>query len=232
MEAERGPLLRVHWTLLRPTQGAIGYVHMQTKRARYLELPDNDRAPFFEEQAIRVVLGPAGLMHVVDHHHWARAWHDMGIPEAPVRITDDFSALDGDSFLRALSNRGWMHPFDEHGREIRVAELPCSLAELPDDVFQSLAACLRTAGVFENPGELNAKFAWADFLRQRIRLRPSTVEGFALMLAEAFAASRRRDARDLPGYLSSRNINTNGHDYAKLSVRFQWPLFERERLKI
>jgi hypothetical protein len=78
------------------------------------------------------------------------------------------------------------------------------VGQLPDDVFQSLAAFIRTAGVFENPGEFNAKFAWADFFRQRISLRPSTVEGFAQMLAEAFTCCRLVEAKALPGFVRDR----------------------------
>lgn len=202
--------VHVPWELLRPTQGAVGYVQVQAKKASYLALPDEERVAFVREQAIKVVRGPSGKVHVIDHHHWARAWHDLGLPEAVVRIAEDFSGLDGDAFLQRMTERGWLHPFDEQGREFPVQNLPQSVAELPDDAFQSVAAFLRTAGVFENPGEFNAKFAWADFLRQRIELRAPTVEGFALMLAEAFAASRSPKAKQLPGFIS--DTDRGGHD--------------------
>ena len=41
------------------------------------------------------------------------------------------------------------------------------------------------------------------FFRQRVATRPATVEGFALMLADAFAASRLPEAKALPGYISA-----------------------------
>jgi hypothetical protein len=34
------------------------------------------------------------------------------------------------------------------------------------------------AGIFENPGEFNAKFAWADYLRRRVSGNSETIEGF------------------------------------------------------
>ncbi|CAL8473631.1 ParB-like protein [Caballeronia sp. S22] len=195
------PVALVHWDLLRPTQGAIGYVQVLAKRASYLEVASGKRRSFVEQQAVKVVRGPSGNLHVVDHHHWSRAWFDMGLPEAPVRIAEDFSSLSNDEFDAEMARRGWLHPFDHCGREMPVERLPRSVAELPDDVYQSIAASLRTARVYDNPGEFNAKFAWADFLRRRIALRPSTVEGFALMLAEAFAASRLPEAAGLPGFI-------------------------------
>ncbi|TCF97607.1 hypothetical protein BZM26_30475 [Paraburkholderia strydomiana] len=198
----------VPWALLRPTQGAIGYVQVQAKAASYLELKPEARRAFAEEQAIAVVHGPSGSLHVVDHHHWARAWFDMGLPEAPVRIREDFSGFTEEQFVKTMSERGWLHPFDEHGRKYALSDLPESVEAIPNDPFQSLAAFVRTAGVFENPGEFNAKFAWADFLRGHVALRPATVDGFALMLAEAFAASRLPEARQLPGF-----IPTAGHEH-------------------
>jgi hypothetical protein len=194
----------VQWGMLRPTQGAIGYVQAQAKKASYVELKPEKRRSFAEEQAIVAVLGPSGALHVVDHHHWARAWFDMGLPEAPVRIKEDFSGLTDEQFVKTMSERGWLHPFDEQGRKFPVSDLPQSIETIPDDVFQSLAAFVRTAAVFENPGEFNAKFAWAEFLRKRVAVRRSTVDGFALMLADAFAACRLPEAKVLPGYISSK----------------------------
>lgn len=190
----------VQWTSLRPTQGAIGYVQVQAKTAKYLALAPDERRAFIEEQAIKVVRGPSAALHVIDHHHWARTWFDLGMPEAPVTVAEDYSGLDETQFMQKMTERGWFHPFDPDGREYPVSELPGSIEAMPDDVYQSVAAFVRMAGVFENPGEFNAKFAWADFLRQRVPRRPPTVDGFALMLAEAFAAARSPEARDLPGY--------------------------------
>jgi hypothetical protein len=138
------------WSLLRPTQGAVGQVQVLAKRARYLELSPAKRRSFVEQQAIKVVRGPSGDLHIVDHHHWSRAWFDMGLPEAPVQIAEDFSSLSRAQFLEEMARRGWLHPFDHCGREISVEQLPRSVPELPDDVYQSIAAFLRIAGVYDN----------------------------------------------------------------------------------
>lgn len=193
----------VPWSTLHPTQGAIGYVQVEVKKSSYRGLDSEKRRSFAEEQSITVVLRPSGIRHVIDHHHWARAWFDMGFPEAPTRIREDFSALTDKQFVETMLERGWFHAFDEHGKQFNIADLPRSIASMPDDVFQSVAAFIRIAGVFENPGEFNAKFAWADFFRQRVATRPATVDGFAVMLADAFAASRLPEAKALPGYISS-----------------------------
>jgi hypothetical protein len=193
-DTQDSPSRWVQWATLRPTQGAIGHIQVEAKKRSYRELEPGERRSFAEEQAITVVLGRSGALHVVDHHHWVRAWFDIGFPEAPVRIREDFSGLTNGQFVETMSKRGWFHPFDEHGRKFDVSDLPRSVGLLPDDVFQSVAAFIRIAGVFDNPGEFNAKFAWADFFRQRVATRHSTVDGFALMLA---------DAKALPGYISA-----------------------------
>jgi len=134
------------WTRLRPTQDAIGYFEVLAKRANFLALPPERRRSFAQDQAIKVVRVPSGRLYVIDHHHWARAWFDMGLPEAPVHIAKDFSGLAADQFLQNMSEHGWLHPFNAHGYRIPIAGLPESVGQLPDDVFQSLAAFIRTAG--------------------------------------------------------------------------------------
>nr|WP_132459712.1 ParB-like protein [Paraburkholderia sp. BL8N3] len=55
-------------------------------------------------------------------------------------------------------------PIVRLSQKVEVDNLPGTVADMPDDPYQSLAAFLRIAGVFQNPGEFNAKFAWADYL--------------------------------------------------------------------
>lgn len=188
---------------LRPTQIAVGIVQVKHKMAETRRVGAGERYAFMEERAIEVVRGPGGLLHVVDHHHWARAWIELRIERAPVHIKADFRDLDDIDFLATMIERGWIHPFNERGEKVDIACLPRSVADMPDDPYQSLAAFLRMAGVFENPGEFNAKFAWADYLRQHVTGDSGTIEGFAQMLATAFSVAHTREARSLPGYRAS-----------------------------
>jgi hypothetical protein len=200
--------MQIQWELLRPTQGAIGYVQVLEKKETYLEMPTEKRWPFIREQAIKVVRGPSDSLHIIDHHHWARAWFDLGLPEATVIVLADFSELPRDLFIEKMAERGWLHPFDKDGCRISVQEIPDFIGDIPDDVFQSLAAFLRMTGTYDNPGEFNAKFAWADFLRRHIKTRAATVEGFARMLADAVSASRSPEATELPGFIPRSESTT------------------------
>lgn len=185
---------------LKPTQGAIGFEHMREKIAVTRAVPREQLPAFLHEHALRVVRGPDHALFVVDHHHWARAWRELGIDEAPVRIARDFSALDRIAFVSALREHGWLHAVDAQGNEASFDALPASIAAIPDDPYLSLAAFVRMAGIYDDPPEFNAKFAWADYFRTRIKGDFATIAGFAKALAQAIAASREDDARDLPGF--------------------------------
>jgi hypothetical protein len=195
MESATARLLDLH-----PTQFALGLVQVKVKMAKTREVPAGARDAFLARTPIVVVRGPAGHFHVIDHHHWTRAWIDLGIEQAPVHIKADFGKLDRPAFLSALDGHGWIHPYDERGRKVGIDRLPRSVADMPDDPYQSLAAFLRAAGVFENPGEFNAKFAWADYLRKYVTGNSTTIEGFAEMLAMAFHIANTEEASALPGY--------------------------------
>ncbi|MDR5739528.1 MULTISPECIES: ParB/Srx family N-terminal domain-containing protein [unclassified Caballeronia] len=185
---------------LRPTQGALGMEHVREKMRLTSEQADGERAAFMQEHALCLVRGPGGTLHVIDHHHWARAWHELGVEVVPVKIARDFSDRDHDAFLAAMREEGWLHPFDAQGNETSVEALPPTLGAMPDDPYLSLAAFARMAGVFEDSPEFNAKFAWADYFRERIDGDFTTTSGFAKALAQAVAASREDEARELPGF--------------------------------
>jgi hypothetical protein len=184
---------------LLPTQFALGMVQVKVKMQRTAEVPAAQREAFLAKLAISVVRGPEYL-HIVDHHHWTRAWIELGIEAAPIHVKADFSDLDKVAFLSSMIDRGWIHPYDERGEKVPNDSLPRAVADMPDDPYQSLAAFLRGAGVFENPGEFNAKFAWADYLRKYVTGNATTMEGFAVMLAMAFRIAHTEEARSLPGY--------------------------------
>jgi hypothetical protein len=185
---------------LRPTQIALGYIHVRLKMAQTEQVERPELDTFLSERALVVVRGPASRFHIIDHHHWARAWLELGMMQAPVKIVADFTALDERAFIVEMRRRGWFHPYDQYGKEVSLGDIPTNLWDMPDDPYQSLAAFVRSAGVYVNPGEINAKFAWADFLRIRVPANASTIEGFADMLATALRMSRMPQASTLPGF--------------------------------
>lgn len=188
--------------LLRPTQGAIGHEYARLKLVQTVEHEDAARGAFMRERAIKVVRAPDTFLYVIDHHHWARAWSELGMREMPVRLEEDFGSLTADDFIAQMHAHGWFHPYDETGRLHALGDLPQSIPAMPDDPYQSLAVFVRYAGVFENIGAFNAKFAWADYFRARIKGEFASIAGFAAALAQAIKLSREPEAARLPGYRS------------------------------
>nr|WP_158447279.1 ParB/Srx family N-terminal domain-containing protein [Paraburkholderia sp. BL8N3] len=186
---------------LKPTQGALGLEHVHEKMAVTGQHSADALPGFLREHALRVVRGPGERLHVIDHHHWARAWHKLGMQEAPAVVDRDFSALSPEKFIEAMNARGWIHSYDERGRPMKIEQLPRTIAAMPDDPYLSIAAFARMAGVFEDPPDFNAKFAWADFFRTRVSGNFGTISGFAKALAQAIETSRNPAARRLPGFI-------------------------------
>ena len=112
---------------LRPTQFALEMVQVRSKMAQTRRIPADQRDRFMDTLAIVVVRGPGDRLHVIDHHHWSRAWIELGIEKAPVRIKADFGGLDDSGFLRTMIDHGWIHPYNERGEKVPIESLPTTV---------------------------------------------------------------------------------------------------------
>ena len=200
MTAIREPVLKpVPLKELRPTQITIGLREVGERRKRWQEKKGRKRDAFFGSHMIPVVLGPKDRHYVLDHHHLARALLEESVKEIFVTVVARLDRLEEDAFWIVLDNRGWMHPFDKHGRRRRYADIPRSMEELIDDPYRSLAGALRRAGGYSKETTPFSEFLWADFLRRRIRQRLVTKD-FDKALAEALLLSKLAEADYLPGW--------------------------------
>jgi hypothetical protein len=195
----REPLVKpIAITELRPTQITVGMREVAAKRARWRE-EGKKGAEFLGKHMIPVVLGPKDRLHVIDHHHLARALHDEGVKDVLVTVVANLGELEPDAFWFVLDNHSWMHPFDDKGRRCGYADIPKSVSGLIDDPFRSLAGELRRAGGFAKDTTPFSEFLWADFLRRRIKRK--AVEGnFSRALEKALQLAKSRQANYLPGW--------------------------------
>ncbi|KUM27641.1 chromosome partitioning protein ParB [Mesorhizobium loti] len=184
---------------LRPTQITVGMREVELKRQMIRARSDKETGTFLGRHMVPVVLGPKKRNYVVDHHHMARALLEEGVKDVLVTVTSDLSKLDKDAFLTVLDNRGWMHPFDEHGRRRDYDALPKSMADLVDDPYRSLAGELRRQGGFAKDTTPFSEFLWADFLRRRID-RDAVAKSFDKAMKRALALAKSEDANYLPGW--------------------------------
>jgi hypothetical protein len=189
---------------LRPTQLTLGYVHVRHKMEVTQRHADpEDRAAlrrFMRRHRIKTVAGPGGELYIVDHHHWARAWLDLGYQFAPVQVLQDFSRLEAAAFWKRMRRLGHVHPYDERGKLLGPRDLPSTVRSMRDDPYRSLAAFAREAGAYRKPGNAYGDFCWAGFLRERVEQDLASIAGFGLALAESIKLARSPRARRLPGY--------------------------------
>jgi hypothetical protein len=184
---------------LRPTQMTVGLREVETKRKRWRESDEGNRAKFLARHLVPVVEGPKGNLYVTDHHHLARALIDEGAKEVMIIVIANLKKLEKDAFWIYLDNRGWLHPFDDDGRRRDYADIPKGIADLVDDPFRSLAGELRRVGGFAKDTTPFSEFLWADFLRRRLK-RKAVEADFTAAVEEALRLAKSGDADYLPGW--------------------------------
>lgn len=202
MPDNRDPLLSpVPIQSLRPTQITIGLVEVEGKRRQWDELGDQ-KAGFLGQHMIPVVIGPKGRPYVIDHHHLARALHDEGQKTVLVQPVANLQKLTQEHFWRFLDNKGWLHPFDEHGDRQSYSAIPKKIGQLKDDPFRSLAGAVRNAGGYAKETTPFMEFIWADYFRRTFRAREIRQHWHAT-LERAVALAHHHDAHFMPGWCGS-----------------------------
>src|SRR5215831_7252736 len=187
---------------LRPTQLTVGMREVEAKRRSWRERSEasNEKAAkYLGRHMIPVILGPKDHHFIIDHHHLSRALLEEGVKEVIVTVVAKLSRLDKDEFWTFIDNRGWLHPFDEHGRRRPSEDLPKTVAGLIDDPFRSLAGELRRLGGFAKDTTPFSEFLWADYLRRRMR-RKLVVDNFEEALEQAMQLAKAQGADHLPGW--------------------------------
>lgn len=199
MADNRDPLLSpvpIHH--LRPTQITVGMIEVTERRRRWDRL-GGKKAEYLGQHMMPVVIGPRGRPYVIDHHHLARALHDEGQKKVLIQPVADLHSLSQEHFWRFLDNKGWLHPFDEHGKRQPYAAIPKRIAHLKDDPFRSLAGAVRNAGGYAKEVTPFMEFIWADYFRSAFRARDIRSH-WKRTLEEAVALARHHDAHFMPGW--------------------------------
>ncbi|WP_454737386.1 ParB-like protein [Cupriavidus necator] len=200
---------------LRPTQLTLGYTHVDHKKEvtqRHDDPGDRDALRrFLRRHRLKTIAGPGGDLYIVDHHHWARAWLELGYEWAPVCVLHDLSHLSAAAFWRRMRRLGHVHPYDEHGKLLGPKALPPTVMGMRNDPYRSLAAFAREAGGYRKPGNAYGDFCWARFLRERVEQDMGSTAGFGLALAESIRLARSAKARRLPGYCGAGAARRSGN---------------------
>ena len=153
---------------LRPTQITVSMARVAQMRAQIrTAVVRGQLQDFLTWRLFSGVLGPGGVVYVIDDHHIARALGDEAIETCIVVIQQDLSRVLPDRFWIAMERQGFVHPVDASGRRRAFASIPRLLAQLEDDPYRSLAVNVRDNGGCSWEGAA-AEILWANFLRPRV----------------------------------------------------------------
>ena len=183
---------------LRPTQMTVGMREVEEKRKAWRD-KEKEGGAFLGKHLIPVLLGPKGRPYVIDHHHMSLALMQEGVKDVATTVVADLSMLDKDAFWVFADNRGWCHPYDQHGVRRGFDDIPSTVAELRDDPYRSLAGELRRLGGFSKETVPFSEFLWADFLRRRLK-RKAVEDQFTETLEKAMRLAKSMEANYLPGW--------------------------------
>ena len=199
MPDNRDPVLSpVPIDSLRPTQITIGLIEVRHKRKQWDKL-GKKKARYLGHHMVPVVVGPKGQPYVIDHHHLARALHDEGQKKVLIQPVANLQTLSQEHFWRFLDNKGWLHPFDEHGERQPYSAIPKKISRLKDDPFRSLAGAVRKAGGYAKETTPFGEFIWADYFRTIFKAHQIQSE-WRKCLDAATAFAREHDAHFMPGW--------------------------------
>lgn len=199
MADNRDPVLSpVPIHALRPTQITVGLIEVKEKRKQWDKLGSR-KAEYLGQHMMPVVIGPKGRPYVIDHHHLARALHDEGQKTVLIQPVAHLDKLSQEHFWRFLDNKGWLHPFDEHGERQPYSAIPKKISQLKDDPFRSLAGAVRKAGGYAKETTPFMEFIWADFFRGTFKARDIR-DDWRRAVDAATAFAREHDAHFMPGW--------------------------------
>lgn len=195
---------------LRPTQVFVGEHEVKNKLKKLNSFSSEKRHEYLMSRPVPVVIGPSDTHFIVDHHHLLKAILEYGKNKAIITIIAVEKKLSATEFWRKMVKNHWVYPFDinnhrlEHAADFERA-LPHSLAKLVDDPFRAVAGLVRERGGFEKKtGVYFIEFEWARFFEKEMKVNFAREE-FDKVVDEGLKLARSDKARDLPGYIKSKN---------------------------
>ena len=188
---------------VRPTQFAVGVKEVEYQAEKIAKKDsDGELADYKKKKIGTVVIGPNGVLYLVDGHHFARSLLKYGSTTMWIEIEKDYSDLDGSDFWAKMKEKNFMYLKDETGTTRKPSELPKKFSALKNDPYRSLAWMVRKSDGFSNDDDTPfLEFLWADFFRSRIELSANaSPAGWKKALKEAMKLAESNKTSHLPGW--------------------------------
>lgn len=227
-----GQLYQLRVSELHPTQSGVGLDEVNAKVETMRRKGKDDLVAYLLTRPVPVVIGNGDKFYVTDHHHLARAvWetaqekNDAGIDgdnaRVVVEVIENWSALKGYNFWKAMHDNRWVYLFDHMGGgPLQPDELPKHIKDLRNDPYRGVAWYVRSHfGYAKTPADF-AEFQWAQFFRMRLildnRLLKNEIQDVDILLSKMKDEARQEiietaiylatsnEASGLPGYAGRR----------------------------
>ncbi len=203
-DAQVGKLYRVRISWVRPTQFAVGYKEISSRKKLFEKKTKKEQLEYLLKKTGSVVIGSDGYVWLIDGHHLgsvlSRIEEETGKARyLYVRVLGNYLAEENVDMEKLLVQKSWCYLKDGNGKRRNFAELPETLQDLQNDSYRSLAWLVKENGGFHESSVPFAEFQWADFFRDHIKqsqLKDKPWKAFK----KAMNLARSLDAKTLPGY--------------------------------
>ncbi len=186
---------------LHPTQGAVGFLEVESKQKKFIRLDETKKKKLIKKSIVPVVLGLDKKMYMIDQHHYVSVARRERVKKVYYEIVGDLSdSANLDAFWKKMQEHGWVY-LKVNGVPIDPKDLPETIDKLVDDPYRSLAGQVREEDGFEKTTIPFAEFFWADYFRPQIQ--KSIVESdFKKAVGLAKELVHVPAAAGLPGFTS------------------------------
>jgi hypothetical protein len=203
MNYQLNKIYRVNINKLLPTQAVVGQLEVNHKIAALESMGQEKQRNYMLAHIAPVVIDHKGKLHLVDHHHLARAILQSKLRNTMyIQIIQDMSWMGEVMFLKEMAKKNYLYLKTKNGKDMDYYDLPKSFKKLEDDPYRSLAWMVRENNGFCKIMVPFSEFVWANFFRNRINISKKDLH-LKKALKKAIKLAKSKAAADLPGYIGN-----------------------------
>lgn len=197
--ARRTPIRIAKIKDLHPTQFIYAERYVDVKAKELDSMSKKDLNAYLRADPIPVVIGPGGVLYMIDHHHQASALSKIGKHKAFITVLYDWHDMNEDAFWKKMVQNDFAYLYDENDELRSPSELPEHVDQLANDDYRALAVFARKRGAYEKTDTPYAECKWGRFFRKYIS-KKDLKNDWDKAVDTAVRLAHRSSAVDMPGY--------------------------------